>query len=369
MTLKEIGQDGAAEPSATPPTHPRNWQGGINEYLQENAIVCNEVTALESGTSCYLWRLDGLNDEEARNNGHRSEDPVVLKCADSTPKYDSFPVAPDRLKVEVKALQSAAVAEACQQEPSVQVPRVLRTTTNGFVMTWGGEIDLRVAYKVDESLDVANIGARLGRWLACLHLAGIEAGDKEEWPAQNEELLKFYAPGGIEEQTIRAAFSNAEEVDRVLGVLRAPERVRTLTPWDFRPMNTLLRKANGGEPQLTIVDWELSQYGEPSADIRMWVAEAMVTEAKYGKRGMLSSFLSAYKSQTKDRIADDAFVRKVAVSAGVFILFLMPVAPQVWDYTQEEAGPWLQLAKKYIRAGAEGDMAWLRESCLKELLD
>lgn len=375
MSLQATEQEVPSEPSlqslALPPSnHPQDWHGGIDDYLAENAIVCTNAMPLDSGTSCYLWRLEGFEDAEALANGHQRGEPVVMKCADSTPKYDELPVAADRLQVEVKALQSTAVIEACRQETSVQVPRVLRTTRNGFIMTWAGDMDLRVAYKTDESMDAAAIGARLGRWLASLHLVGIDTGSNG-WDLLNDELGKFYGPGGIQEETVRSAVGDEKEVERIMEVLCKPDRVRTLTPWDFRPMNTLVQKdgGNGSAPRLTIVDWELCHYGEPSNDIRMWVAEAMVMEAKFGDRGMLSSFLAAYKNGVDAAIIDEAFVCKVAAAAGVFILFLMPIGAQVWDCTNEDVEPWRDVALQYIRAGAVGDMAWLRQSCLKPLLD
>lgn len=341
---------------------PRSWTGGIDDYLAKNGVIYDKATPLQSGTSCYLWRLDGLEGASGQ--------PAVLKVADSTPKFDDRPLSADRLRAEVQALaESKAVAKACNQEPSVQVPRVLQTTTNGLIMTWAGGKDLRMAYKAtsgdDAALDFAAIGARLGHWLASLHLAGIQAGP-DGWPDEASELRQFYAPGGVEDSMVRAVFGADEDaVQRALAVLRTPDRVRTLTPWDFRPMNTLLH----GD-LLSIVDWELCHYGEPSSDLRMWVAEAMVMEAKYGDRGMLASFLAAYaRDMARASVIDDMFVRKVAASMGVLTVFLMSVGPQVWDCAAEEdAQYWKRRAVEFLRAGASGDMDWLKQSCLRPLL-
>lgn len=351
------------------PTHPRDWKFGIDEYLRHNNVVCDEAIPLDTGTSCYLWRLEGLKDATATANGHEEGQPVIIKCADSSPKDQAFPVAADRLTIEVRALQSKAVAEACRQEPSVQVPTVLRTTTNGFIMSHAGSTDLRTTYKTGELVDAPGVGARLGKWLAHLHLAGIATGP-DGWKSNNDELDKFYLPGGIAEGIVRAAASGKEEAERILSAMRAPAPVRTLTPWDFRPMNTVVRihADKGAAPDLTIVDWELAHYGEPSDDVRMWFAEALLLEWKFGGRGMLSSFLSAYKQNTGPGFVDDAFVYKVALTAGVYILFIMGINPGVWDCTEEDTAVWKGRALEYIRAGTEGDLNWVMQTPLKSLI-
>lgn len=365
---QQLLQEQPPPPASQVPTQPRSWTGSIEEYLAENGVVYDKATPLQSGTSCYLWRIDGLEDASGQ--------PAVLKVADSTPKFDDRPLSADRLRAEVQALaESKAVAQACTQEPSVQVPRVVQTTTNGLIMTWAGDKDLRTAYKEaaaggdDAALDFAAIGARLGYWLASLHLAGIQAGP-DGWPDEAPELHQFYAPGGVEESMVGAVFgADDDAVQRALGVLRTPDRVRTLTPWDFRPMNTLLH--DGGN-RLSIVDWELCHYGEPSRDLRMWVAEAVVMEAQYGDRGMLAAFLSAYGRGVAGAalvVVDDMFVRKVAASVGVLTMFLMSVGPQVWDCAAEEdTHYWKGRAVEFLRAGANGDMDWLKQSCLRPLL-
>lgn len=351
------------------PTHPRDWKFGIDDYLRHNDVVCDEAVPLNTGTSCYLWRLEGLKDATATANGHKEGQPVIIKCADSSPKDQAFPVAADRLTVEVRALQSEAVAEACRQEPSVQVPAVLRTTTNGFIMSHAGSTDLRTAYKTGELVDARGVGARLGKWLAHLHLAGIAVGP-DGWKTNNDELDKFYLPGGIAESIIRASTSGQEEAGRILSALRAPAPVRALTPWDFRPMNTVVRNHadKGAAPDLTIVDWELAHYGEPSDDVRMWFAEVLLLEWKFGDRGMLSSFLLAYRQQAGPGLVDDAFACKVALTAGVYILFIMGINPGVWDCAEEDAAVWKAKALEYIRAGTEGDVDLIMQTPLKPLL-
>ncbi|KAG7050794.1 phosphotransferase enzyme family protein [Colletotrichum scovillei] len=332
--------------SSTPqaPPHPRDWEVGVDEYLTQNGISYETAIPLNTGTSCYIWRLEGLVDAEASANGHQTGQPVIMKCADSTPKYRNFPVSPERLQFEVKALRSKAVEEACHQEPSVQVPRVLRETKNGFIMSNVGETDLRTAYKT------INLGP-------------------DGWSSHHNELDKFYVPGGLAEKAIKDAL-NGEESEKVLTAMRAPAPIHTLTPWDFRPMNIVVRVPDdeGMASDLAVVDWELCHYGDPSNDVRMWFAEVVILEAKFGNRGLLSSFLSAYKQRVGSAVVDESFVSRVALSAGIYMLWLIPINPRVWDCTEEDVEAWKKTSLDYIRAGANGDVAWLRQSCLGPLL-
>ncbi|KAH8774379.1 hypothetical protein F5883DRAFT_412431 [Diaporthe sp. PMI_573] len=375
------------------PAHPRDWdEGGIDAYLRKHTIVCKKVTPLTGGVSSWVWRLDGLRADQSigsdNQSGHLKGEPVILKCADGMAKLGPVPLSAERLQLEVKALKSWAVAEATRQEPSVQVPRVLKETYRGYMMTWGGDVDLRVAYKNGQLRDAAKIGASLGKWLACLHLAGIDC-DKEGFKSHNPDMDVFVAPGGLEELAVRKAMGNngngEEEIAKVLEHLRAPPRVRTMTVWDFRPMNTLLRipamttsiweqqQQQQQQPDITIVDWEFTHHGDPAYDLRLWAAEAMVLEAKFGeddqlgRRGLLEAFLKAYRQHAGVFIVDVEFTCKVAVAMGTFILLLMPA--QVWDCDESETALWTKIALDYIKAGVEQDMIWLERSSLKPLLD
>jgi hypothetical protein len=351
------------------PSCPRDWEVGLEDFLKQNRVSCGEAIPVDTSTSCYLWRLEEFKDAEASANGHREGQPVIMKCAGNTPKDQAFPVSPERLQHEIKALNSKAVKEACSKEPSVQVPRVLRTVKNGFIMNWVGDTDLRTAFKTGKLLDPSAAGRRLGRWLGCLHLTGIALGP-DGWRSKSDELDVFYVPGGLAEGSIRASM-DGDEAERVLNAMRAPVPVRTLTPWDFRPMNVVVRLPDDVEaaPGLTVVDWELCHYGDPADDIRMWVAEVTILEAKFGNPGLLSSFLSAYKQQAGAAIVNDAFVSRVALNVGIYIHWLIPINPGLWDCTAEDVALWRDKSLEFIRAGTSGDMAWIKHSCLAPLLE
>lgn len=225
----------------------------------------------------------------------------------------------------------------------------------------------------DNHQDTASIGTRLGNWLGALHKAGT-AADKEGWTSQHEDVDKFAGPGGLEEQALRAAMatsgSSKEDIEHTLRVMRQPSRISTLTPWDFRPMNTLLHfKDAEAAPGITIVDWEMAVYGDPVNDLRLWIAEAMVLEAKFGDddRQLLSSFLSAYKHKIGGIIVDSDFACKLAIAVGVFLLIFAP-AP-IWECDDAEQESWRVIALEYIHAGSRGDLAWLGKSVLRPLLE
>ncbi|OHE97128.1 hypothetical protein CORC01_07569 [Colletotrichum orchidophilum] len=357
--------------ATNPPPNPRLWAGGIDQYLADNNITCTSATPIEAGTSCYIWRLDGLAHPD-----HPPAEPAVLKCADATPKFSDDAVSPARLSTEVRALTSRAVAEASRAEPRVRVPRVLRTTENGFVMSWAGDVNLLDAFRRHPALDMADIGAHIGKWLGCLQVAGVASGPCGFAPI-NPELGRFYNPGGFMEKLVQSVVMDSEESDKILAALRGTETVRTLTAWDFRPMNTLLRFTDGssnnniindnGTPDIYIVDWELAQFGEAAGDVGMWCVEAMVLEDKYGDRGLLRSFLRAY-AQHAVGIVDEAFVCKLAMVVGVMLAYFMRIAPRLWGSTEEEVGRWRRAAVGFLRAGAEGDLGSLGKSLIGVVL-
>jgi len=238
-------------------------------------------------------------------------------------------------------------------------------------MSWAGDIDLRTLHKTDTSSDLSSIGTRLGSWLACLHLEAIASGP-DEFDIGNKALeMAFSGPGGVEEQVIRSVFSAADDIDCVLNLLRTPPPVRTVTHWDFRPSNIVLNTSceDTASPDLTVVDWELCHYGDPANDIRMWVAENLIMEAKHRDQGLLSSFLTAYKRRVGDSIVDEAFVRRVSVAVGVFFLYFIGQGAELWGFTEKDLQEWTCIAMEYLNAGTHNDVAWLRQSVLRHLMN
>lgn len=349
------------------PDEPREWQSTVDEYLASNAIPYTKATPLQGGHSAYVWRVDGYDDDSA---ACRKGEPCVLKYAEGTGKGAPDSVMdPTRMRFEARALTSEPVRKACLAEPSVEVPQVLRTTDQALLMTWGGEIDLRSAYTRGRCFDPGTVGAKLGRWLAHMHRAGTQ--DSESAGFENATMDNFK---NVEVENLRTVMlaNGFEEtaVSDAIVRLEIPASVETLTAWDFRPMNALLRFEDSvdAEPGITVIDWEGNTYGCPVWDLRLWVTEALVLEAKYGnKKTLLSSFLTAYRCSAGEAIVSNDFIAKLALSVGSTLDLLVPMG--LWKSTEEEVRYWRDRAVHFIRAGVNRDMRWIASSELGPLCE
>lgn len=346
------------------PEQPPGWKHTVDDYLANHGINHTAAIPLQGGNSAYIWRIDGFQDPIS---GAINE-PCVLKYAEEAAKGSpSFTFDASRMQFEARALASRPVAIACLSEPSVRVPKVLRTTDRALLMSWGGDIDLRSAYIQGPTFDVGDVGARLGRWLACLHLAGLEDEQIRTYESdmvepvvagEHENLRKTMIVHGMGETAVQEAMAR----------LRDPVGSRTMTVWDFRPMNTLLRIPNTAEskPDLTVIDWECSRYGCPVDDLGHWVAETLVFEARHGKGpNMVLHFLAAYALRAGEKIVTADFVCKLAISVGSTLLSLAP--SKLWDTDKVEAEVWMARGLQFVRAGVDMDMAWFSSSELSLL--
>jgi hypothetical protein len=103
-------------------------------------------------------------------------------------------------------------------------------------------------------------------------------------------------------------------------------------------------------------------------DVRFWVAEVLVLEAKYGtcRRRMVTSFLSAYRQQADKEIVTEGFVYKLALSVGSILLLMVPAG--MWASGKAEIEFWKARAMQFVRAGLERDLKWLAASELAPLM-
>ena len=291
------------------------------------------------------------------------DEPCVLKYAEETakgaPQYNALDA--ERMRFEVQALRSGPVAKACEAEPSVQVPRVLETTSRALLMSWGGDVDLRAAYIDRRAFDVGKVGSRIGRWLASMHNAGLEDNEIRNFESDVCDAVVASEHQVLHEAMIRAGHGK-DEADAAVARLRAPSGPKTLISWDFRPMNTLLRFCGNEEPGINVVDWEASKYSYPVDDVRFWMAEALVLEAKYGtcKRRMLPSFLTAYRQQADKEIFGEDFVCQLAMSVGSMLIFMVPTG--LWASEGAEVEFWKARGMQFVLAGLRRDMNWLAAS-------
>lgn len=371
--LSRIAIMGSIEVSTQVVERPPSWQKSVYEYLAENDLKCKKATPLQGGASAYIWKLEGLAPEKPSSRptlpSRSISQACIMKYGDDTAKsVAEIKMSPDRMSNEAKAMDSATLARVCAEEPSVEIPRLVSSTDQAVIMSWAGETDLRSAYINDQTLDARDAGSRIGRWAAAMHRAGRGNPDEEQWDSTTRDsVLK------LEEDHLRTRLSEdpsftSEEIERAAAAFHASEEVRTLTAYDFRPMNTLLMPGEDtSRPRITVVDWEIAGYGDPAFDLRMWVAEAIVAEAKYGgERGLLEGFLTAYRQKMGENITDTALLCRVAILVGSMWEFLMPCS--IWDCTEDDAEHYRKTGREYIRAGIDADRDWLSKSSLAPLL-
>jgi len=350
---------------------PRGWKQSIHEYLAGYGLQCHKATALQGGNSAYVWRIEGLQAIDGASFAkfmNPANELLILKYGEGQLKSGALQMPPARMQWEVRAMTSSVVARACAQEPAVEVPRVITSTKEAVIMSWAGDRDLLSTYSQDCTLDAAYVGASLGRWLAGMHLTSIDDAEIKDWTNATATMVEEMERGNMAHKLAASGEFSQQEVNQASTAHQTITGVRALTAWDFRPMNTLLRDGdNPKRPRITVVDWEVSCYTDPAFDVRLWVAEAMVLEAKYGAdRGLLKSFLTAYRRTAGVRIVTKEIVYKVAVLVGALWMLLMPAT--IWNCTEADREPWMRKAKDYIRAGITADRAWLLKSSLAPLL-
>lgn len=354
-------------------TQPPSWKKSVHDYLHENNLECIKATPLQGGASAYIWKVEGLKTtERGRQSPEAAEelpDVCILKYGDTVAKNVALPLSSQRMGNEARAMNMATLNRVCSESEAVEIPRLVLSTKEAVIMTWAGETDLRSAYIQHPEMDAEYVGGELGRWTANMHVSGIDdpEGKQENWDTSMKRAVV-----DLEIASLRATAPDdtltAEIIEKALAVYHDPVGVRTITPVDFRPMNTLLRGGDGTvRPGVAVVDWEITCYGDPAFDLRMWVAEAVVLEAQHGReRGLLRSFLTAYRQHAGERIVDLAFVSRIAVLVGSTWLMIMPCS--LWECTDAEGESYKKLARSYVRAGVDQDRAWLRQSPLAPLL-
>lgn len=242
-----------SEINGSHPSQPQAWSHPVDAYLASNNIHYARATPLQGGYSAYVWRVDGYNDDPSPSPSSTASfsEPCVLKYADDAAKcVPGMALDPTRMRFEARALESEAVKSACAAEPGVQVPKVLRETERALLMTWGGEVSLKETLVEGGEIDGKKVGGRLGRWLACMHRAGVHDAEAREWESSSfMDPVKRNEYARLHEAMLANGFGEGgfhEVVER----LEQPAGLETVTAWDFRPSNTLLRVEDypEGEP-------------------------------------------------------------------------------------------------------------------------
>jgi hypothetical protein len=316
---------------------------------------------MQGGHSTYIWKLENFSVANAQQ--HVSCNQCILKYADDQAKGIDFTFPPDRMKWEARALESDVVRQACTLEPSIRVPHALHATDRALAVAWGGDIDLRSAILTNALQDEGAISARLGKWLAHLHKAGLDNSSVRSWSnGMVNVILKQ------EEPCMRKLLADngfaPDAIDRASKLFSKPTGVQTGIMFDFRPMNVLLSNVEASVPDVAVIDMECSTYGDPALDFHFWLGEALIIESQSKRKGLVSSFLDSYAREAGSVLLTKELVCKVAVLIGAVWSF---TSFSVWD-AKAEAELWRRLAVEYIRAGIEEDFAWLAQSDLQPLL-
>lgn len=353
---------------------PPSWNQSIDQYLEDHEISCEKAVPLMGGMSAYVWKLEGFTKDPCStvpSQRQPMKEPCVMKYGDSTFKgLPTLEASSDRMGHEARALTSEVVAQACRKEPAIKVAQVLQSTDEAIVMNWAGEIELRKAFIKDKSLDVKYLGSRIGKWAGHMHVAGVNNPEVSSWTNETTVGVMAAEQDNFRKCLLEEGYFDQSAVDKVVDILRRPASVQTLVAYDFRPMNVLLKSSDDPiRPIPTIIDWEVSTYLDPAYDLRIWAAEAIVLEAHHGsERGLLASFLRAYREHAGPAIVTKEFVCKTALLVASVWLMLMPCA--IWDVsTEEECKKWRGAAFEYARAAINQDMEWLSRSPLSPLLD
>ena len=108
-------------------------------------------------------------------------------------------------------------------------------------------MSLRAAIEDKQSFDAEAIGYRLGRWLSCFHEAGINDPEAAKW--EKSTFMDPVKAGEYERlrSSMQASGFDDVAVEKAIDQLETPVAKQTVTAWDFRPSNTLLRIE--GHPQ------------------------------------------------------------------------------------------------------------------------
>lgn len=212
---------------------PPGWKQTIHEYLAKHNFRCQKATPLQGGASAYVWRIEGLTINGCKPQTQRAsyaDEVVITNYGGNTAKgAANLEMAPERMQFEARAMNSTVVAQACSQEPAVEVPWVVGSTNEAVMMSWAGDIDLRSAYIKDPTLDAVYVGTSLGRWLACMHLAGINNVEIKDWTNSTAETFQALERTNMRHQLSTVPDFSPEEIDGAVTIHDSIASVWTLT--------------------------------------------------------------------------------------------------------------------------------------------
>jgi aminoglycoside phosphotransferase (APT) family kinase protein len=330
---------------------PRDPNFSLDACLRKAAhIRMQTATPLTGGLINYVWRI---TDERGQT--------YILKHAEAAQKFEpSIENSPARLAYEARGMRAREVREACAAVEGITVPEVVayESELHTLIMTDGGRDILADVYKAG-GLDMRDVGERLARWTAALHMASRDVAETA-WENPGSEQVTMMAANALPECMERHGYERrVGEVARDgFFALRDGEPV-CYVQGDFRPGNILV----GEDNVLSIIDWEDSRRQSPAVDLRLFAAQAYLLDVLHGERGLLKAFLTTYKRCAGEMCTERVSYR-TAVMLGTFLLFWLP---QMDLCNAAQSAELACFGAMVVDKCVAGDVQWLRQSRLGPL--
>ncbi|MCJ1439584.1 MAG: hypothetical protein MMC23_000063 [Stictis urceolatum] len=317
----------------------------VSKYLQTKSIPFSSVTELTNGTGNFVFRITRLDGAS-----------FIFKHAEPYVKANSaipFPVA--RMQFEANALSTIPSVLPLSRTLSIQpaalhihdsVEHVLRQSD-------GGSRTLKEAY-MDPAIDIPQVGARLGKWLAQLH-AGTKSTDiGDNVPAKN---IYRYCYKNV--ATSLEKFGLDPDLGSIIndkyGSLLNTDN-ECICHGDFWTGNIVISDDTkaGDTPSLTVVDWELTRRGCGATDVGQFAAEAWLLDRfRPENRGLKTAFVKAYREETRP---SKEFLKRAAVHFGCHLGY-WPSQVSWGDHDQTLEV--IEIGEGTMRRADAGDWDWL----------
>jgi Ser/Thr protein kinase RdoA (MazF antagonist) len=271
----------------------------LRQFLNTNDVPCHEVETLHEGSANFCWRITTLL-------GRRS---IVKHAEPYVRSQTDFPLDVSRMKYEHRAL--VAVPELAFIEHGVQTPAVLHyfPEQNILHMGDGGTKDLKQTYQ-KQTINIIDIGQRLGTWLAKLHNS--TAGNnvfKTEFDSEVARSIFKYPYDGVPVvlKQHNLDVSLGERIRDRYGVDEEHDDSTCLCHGDFWPQNVQVAEDDPNvkvedetirqTPSVTVIDWETVRFGNGATDAARFAAHSWLIDRFHGDRGLCNAFLTAYLAE------------------------------------------------------------------------
>lgn len=268
----------------------------------------------------------------------------------------------DRSDSEARAL-SVIPALLPDLGDRIHLPVLLRYDAESHVQHQrpAGGRTLKDAYQ-DSSLDIPSVGARIGRWIASLHAVPPPANFEDNTTARRIYGGVYrHSPGTLERSFLDPAPAQLA-LDKYAPLLQTENE--NICHGDFWSGNVLLPVDGGSNPDITILDWEMSRRGYGATDIGQFAAEAWLLDKYRGGRGLLPAFLTAYRVAAGAKVTA-YFAKRAAIHCGAHLAY-WPSLVEWADF--DETKKILAFGAELLRGAEQGGEEWLQGSVFAPLV-